>query len=317
MTLTDDAPLALQQALQRLDRVGVLVSAPENAVIVEGRVTKVRPRVVSIAQAEAAHAGPARLWLVDGVLDRGLASRLEDLDIGFVDRGGGWWLPGMPRTSIVGSRSSQRRMRGPQVRMAQLLADYPGVGWTQRMLAERANSTQQTAHRLLNALEDDGLVLREGAGRSSQRVVRDARALWEWLERACAPGRAGVLRCFVEDPARLRSIEVPLVLTGSRAADAMGLPVISGDRPPVYRARTTRTGLEEIPSMLGGIRTSQGANLLLAADVDDLAFLDARPLPNGGVVAPPSRVMLDLHLEPRGAATAQVFRDLWLRQVSA
>jgi hypothetical protein len=314
VALADDAPVALQEALEGLRDVDVVASAPGNVVVVKGRVTEVRPEVVPLAKAESAQTGRARLWLVDGVLDRQLASRLEDLDIGFVDRAGHWWLPGMPRTATSGPRSVKRRIRGPQIRMAQLLADHPDIGWTQRLLAKRANSTQQTAHRLLNTLAHDGLLVREGAGRSSRRLVRDTPGLWEWLERTCTPGRAGVLPCFVEDPSRLPPIQVPLALTGSHAADAMGLPVISGDRPPVYRARTTRAGLEDVPSMLGGIRTAQGANLLLAADPDDLAFLDGRQSACGVLIAPPSRVMLDLHLEPRGRATAQVFRDLWMRR---
>jgi DNA-binding Lrp family transcriptional regulator len=314
VTLKDDVPAALEDALRKLPDVEVVAGSPEDVLIVDGRITSVRPGVVGLADAEAARAGRSRLWLVDGVLDRETATRLEDLEIGFVDRAGRWWLPGLPRTVTVLHRAAARRIRGPQIRMAQLLADHPGVGWTQRRLAERANSTQQTAHRLLTKLEEDGLVTRDGAGRSSRRTVEDQRALWDWLARACAPGRGGLLRCFAPDPLRLPQIEVPLALSGSHAADVLGVPVISGERAPVYRARTTRAALEEVPAMLGGIRTAQGANLLLVPDLDDLAHLDARRLSDGRLVAPPSRVMLDLHLEPRGGATSEVFRELWTRR---
>jgi hypothetical protein len=317
ITLGADAPPEIEDALRRLSGVEVVSGAPEGALIVEGRVTKVRPEVVSIARVDDAASGRGRLWLVDGVLDDRAAARLEDLDVGFVDRGGRWWLPGLPRTETVTSHPSARKIRGPRVRMAQLLADHPGIGWTQRLLAERGNSTQQTAHRLLTGLERDGLVVRKGAGRSSQRLVENQRAFREWLAQTCSPGRGGLVRCYVPDPDHPRSIEVPLVLTGSHAASALGMPVMSGDGPPVYRARTTRAALEEVPSLLGGIRTGQGANLMLAPDLDDLAHLDAGRLPDGRAVAPPSRVMLDLHLEPRGAAASQVFRDLWSRRTEA
>jgi len=313
VTLSRDTPAAISDALATLESVDVLTDAPETAIVTHGAVTKARPEVVGLRKVAEAAPGSSRLWLVDGVLDDAAAARLEDLSIGFVDRNGRWWLPGIDRTATSAPAPSRLRMRGPQIRLAQLLADHPGTDWTQRLLAERGHSTQQTAHRLLTRLEHQGLVERAGAGRSSRRFVADIRRFREWLARTCAPGRAGLLRCYVPDPLDLADAGVPLALTGSHAADALGMPVMSGRRPPVYRARTTRAELEDLPSMLGGVRTPSGANLLLLADLDDLAHLDAHDV-GGRLVAPPSRVMLDLHLEPRGAATAAVFLDLWSRR---
>jgi len=53
------------------------------------------------------------------------------------------------------------------------------------------------------------------------------------------------------------------------------------------------------------------ANLTLIADPEHLAGSDARTDGDGRVTAPPSRVMLDLYLEPRGEAAVGVFLDLW------
>lgn len=315
VALSRDAPVVLADALATLEGVDVLTEAPETAILTHGSVTRADPEVVGLEEVAEAAPGSSRLWLVNGVLDDAAAARLEDLDIGFVDRNGRWWLPGVARTATSAPPGPQRRMRGPQIRLAQLLADHPGTEWTQRLLAERGHSTQQTAHRLLTRLEHEGLLERAGAGRSSRRFVADTRRFRAWLAHTCAPGRASLLRCYVPEPLNLADVGVPLALTGSHAADALGMPVMSGRRPPVYRARTTRAGLEELPSKLGGVRTPSGANLLLVVDLDDLAHLDASDV-GGRLVAPPSRVMLDLHLEPRGTATAAVFLDLWSRSDS-
>jgi hypothetical protein len=69
--------------------------------------------------------------------------------------------------------------------------------------------------------------------------------------------------------------------------------------------------LEQIPQALGGFRTERGANLTLIADPEHLASSDARTDADGRVIAPPSRVMLDLYLEPGGEAAVGVFLDLW------
>lgn len=46
-------------------------------------------------------------------------------------------------------------------------------------------------------------------------------------------------------------------------------------------------------------------------DPDRLGLADAREDREGRLIAPPSRVMLDLYLESRGDAAAGVFLDLW------
>lgn len=50
---------------------------------------------------------------------------------------------------------------------------------------------------------------------------------------------------------------------------------------------------------------------MLVSDPGRLALNDARLAPAGGWIASPSRAMLDLYLEQRGAAAVEVFLDLW------
>lgn len=294
-----------------------MLDAPQDAVITPGAVTRVAPETRSLDQLEDLTRSARRpLLLVEGVLDPTTAARLEDRNVGFVDRSARAWLPGHPKSTTARSEvPAGRRMRGPQIRMAQLVADHPYEDWTQRGLAERGRSTQQTAHRLLNHLEQLGHLHRTGVGRAGLRHVVNPKALRSWLASAAAPRRGGLLRCYVPDPDDLEELHVPLALTGAAAARAIGLPVLTGDRPPIYRARTTPAVLEDIPSALGGFRTDQGHNLALLADVDDLAHLDASRV-EGRFVAPPSRIMLDLYLEPRGQAAVGVFLDLWGRGAS-
>jgi hypothetical protein len=314
VALRADVDYRLAEALRRLPGVDVFVGAPQNAILTSNATTTVIPGRAALEDLGDLTAGAQPpLLMIEGVLDRAAATRLEDRGVGFVDRAGRSWLPGTPKSATVRAPEPRhhKTMRAPQIRMAQLVADHPERAWTERGLAESGHSTQQTAHRLLRSLEGQEYVERVGGGRASHRRVTDARGLRAWLARVAAPPRSGLMRCYVPDPSDLTDLHVPLALTGAAAAAAIGCPVLTGDTPPIYRARTTQAALEEIPSAIGGFRTDQGHNLALLADIDDLAHLDARQLPDGRLVAPPSRILLDLNFGPRGRAAMDVFLDLW------
>jgi hypothetical protein len=102
-----------------------------------------------------------------------------------------------------------------------------------------------------------------------------------------------------------------VVLSGAAAAERLGLPVLTAPPRPLLRVAVGHEELEEVPAALGGFRTERGANVTLVADPDRLALADLREDRDGRPIAPPSRVMLDLYLEPRGEAAAEVFLDLW------
>jgi hypothetical protein len=127
------------------------------------------------------------------------------------------------------------------------------------------------------------------------------------------PGRTLRLACFVPDPTTLPSEidAVALVRSGAGAAEALGLAVIFGATRPLLRVALGGDAFESLPARLGGFRTDSGANVLLISDPHRLASSDARRSQTGALLAPPSRVAMDLYLEPRGDAAARVFLDLW------
>lgn len=261
--------------------------------------------------------------MVKTLLDPETAARLEDAGVGYLDAGGRSWVPGQPKSTWVRSAGRPRgrkvrALRPESLRLAQLLADHPHEAWSERMLAQRGGSTNVTAHRLLARLEDAGLVARRGSGRSTTRHVSDARGLRRWLAKHGRPGQVQRLRCFVRDLGAIPEFADGhlLALTGSVAAERIGVQVLSGTRDPIYRVDAHAEDLEEIPATLGGFRTERGANLTLIADPGRLAHTDARRTADGTLVAPPSRVMLDLFLEPRGEAAVELFLDLWTGEAS-
>jgi hypothetical protein len=89
------------------------------------------------------------------------------------------------------------------------------------------------------------------------------------------------------------------------------MPVLTRATTPTVRVSARPEELEDVPEALGGFRTEDGANLILIADPDRLAFVDAFAGSGGRLLAPPSRIMLDLFLEARGEAAVDVFLSLW------
>jgi IclR helix-turn-helix domain len=318
VTLRSDVDSRVADALSGLPDVDVIRDAPESAVVIAGQAFPVEAVVIESGELAGLldrESDSKRMLMINAVLDDAMAARLEDADIGFVDATGRAWLPGQTLTKRVHDRLPARRraLRAGSLRPAQLIADHPEEAWTIRRLAERAASSEVTAHRLLKTLEEARLIDRHGRGRGMQRRVVDVEGVRRWLAEHGRPSSAQRLSCFIRDPntvpASIAGYE--LVLTGASAAERMGLPVLTGMQRPLYRVQAADEDLEQIPQALGGFRTERGANLTLIADPEHLASGDARTDADGRVIAPPSRVMLDLYLEPRGEAAAGVFLDLW------
>jgi hypothetical protein len=301
-----------------IEGVKVITDAPESAVVVRGSAFPVRIEAAEQGELEErldrlSH--ESRLLVVRAVLDDGMAARLEDAGVGYVDPSGRWWVPGVERTSR--SRQVQptvrRSLRAASLRLSQLLADHPDVSWTERNLAKRGDTTPTTAHRLLVRLEREGFVERRGRGRGASRRVQDVAGLRGWLAREGRPGRGRTLSCFVPDPGSVpeKAAGCALVLTGAVAAERIGFPVRTGAGLPLVRVGADGDALEAVPGALGGFRAERGANMILIADPQRLALTDANRLEGGGLIAPPSRIMLDLYLESRGEAAVDVFLSLW------
>ena len=180
------------------------------------------------------------------------------------------------------------------------------------MLADHAQVSTGTAHNLLRRLAGLGLVARIGKGRGASTEVTDRRALRRWVVRSAGHDDSPRLWCYVRDLSAIPAEHdgVPLIRSGSAAASLMGLPEMSSVSTVLVRVPVDAQALEDLPAGIRALRTDQAANLLLVADVKRLAT-DARRLDAGVWVAPPSRIAIDLGLEPRGAAAAEVFLDLW------
>jgi hypothetical protein len=306
-------------AFSHLPDVDVIRDAPESAVVIAGEAFPVEAGVIESGELDGLldreRSDGRRMVMINAVLDDATAARLEDADIGFVDAAGRAWIPGQTLSKRAHDRmpAPRRALRAGSLRPAQLIADHPEAAWTIRRLAERGASSEVTAHRLLKTLEEARLIERHGRGRGMERRVVDAEGVRRWLAEHGRPSSVQRLSCFVRDPntvpASIAGHE--LVLTGASAAERMGLPVLTGMPRPLYRVQASGEDLEQIPQALGGFRTERGANLTLIADPEHLATGDARTDADGRVIAPPSRVMLDLYLEPRGEAAAGVFLDLW------
>ncbi len=319
ITLRSDVDRQVADAFSRLPGVDVIRDAPESAVVVAGQAFPVEPGVIEIGELagllDRERSDGRRILLIKAVLDDATAARLEDADIGFVDATGRAWLPGQTLTRRVRDQLPTRRraLRAGSLRPAQLIADHPEEPWTIRRLAERGASSEVTAHRLLTTLEEASLIERHGRGRGMERRVADVEGTRRWLAEHGRPSYPQRLSCFVRDPSAVPASITghQIILTGALAAERMGLPVLTGMQRPLYRVQASGDDLEQIPQALGGFRTERGANVTLIADPEQLASSDARTDGDGRVTAPPSRIMLDLYLEPRGEAAVDVFLDLW------
>lgn len=319
LALANDVDSRVFTILSRLKDVEVLPNSPQTVLITEDAVERVRIELVEadeIGERMRTERDDDVLLVVNAVLDDDVAAMLEDNNVRYIDATGRHWLRDWTRTKRAsetnGTVKGKRRLYAASVRLAQLLADHPHEPWTERGLARRGQTTQTTAHRFLGRLEDEGLLEREGRGPSTQRWVRDPFAMRSWLAQQARPRKVTRLTCFVENPERPRKVVGrSLALTGAAAAAAIGMPVLTRGATPMVRVSARPEELEDVPEALGGFRTERGFNLILLADPDRLAFVDATARDDGWLLAPPSRIMLDLFLEPRGEAAADVFLNLW------
>jgi hypothetical protein len=312
-------PLGARQALARLAGVDV-AQAPRSAIVTKDGVAPLEVIDVDIASIDAAAAAAAEnehpmLLLIAGVLGEQEAVALEDRGQAFVDAAGRAWVPGAPRTGRARTAAGSRT-RPETLRAAQLLADHPDRPWSSPRLAQHADISQATADRLLRRLLVGGLLRREGSGRSARTFVEDIRGVRRWLLATAQPVRHVRLPCYVRDPDAIPPElgDLRLVRSGAHGAALLGVPVMSGQPRTMIRVQATGDELEQLPARLRGVRADRGANVLLIADPGRLASLDARQV-DSIWVAPPSRVCVDMTLEPRGDAAADVFLDLWGDQV--
>lgn len=319
IAISDNVDKRAAEMLRKFRDVEVAEHSPQTVVVADDDVFPVRIEVLDAAEIESRIDSDedhrSSLFVINAVIDDATAARLEDAGANYIDATGRRWLRGSGRTKRANQPAAvvgRRRLYAASVRLAQLLADHPAQLWTERLLAELGHTTQATAHRLLARLEAEDLVVREGRGPSTTRWLNNPAAMRRWLAHEARPQRTTQLACFVRDPEYPRPVVGrALALTGAAAATEIGLPVLTQASIPMMRVNAPADELEDIPEALGGFRTDSGPNLILVADPDRLAFVDASPGPGNLLLAPPSRIMLDLYLEARGDAAVDVFLDLW------
>ncbi len=303
--------------LASVPTVSLLLQAPVSALLGEGVVQSLDVRRITGREAQhldelAAPTNSALLLVVEAVLDDVSALGLEDRGIAYVDAAGRAWVPGAPRSAPA--QPKRRRMRTSSIRAAQLIADHPDTTWTEPALAKQAQVSSGTAHNLVRDLLSLSLVERAGKGAAGVRS-RDTRGLRRWLVAQARREQPLMVSCYIPDVEDL-AVEidgVTLIRSGAEGARLLGVPVVSSIQRVLIRVPIS-SGLEDLPARLGGLRTAAGANVVLVADNDHFAASDAR-LVHGVWVAPPSRIAVDLTMEPRGDAASSIFLDLWGEEV--
>ena len=211
-----------------------------------------------------------------------------------------WRGPGRPRGTLKGP---------PAARVVRALVDY-SPPYTIRELIERSGASTGATYRVVEFLDEEDLV--ERAPRGPITLVAWRRLIERWsqdygfqLSDVVQPSLYP--RGVEAVPGALRSIKDPnYVLTGSLAAQSLA---------PYAPPRLAMIYVADIPAMadrLGLRAVDKGANVLLAANRDDVAFVRAQEV-DGVVTAAPSQIAVDLLTAPgRSPSEGQALLD-WMQ----
>jgi hypothetical protein len=223
------------------------------------------------------------------------------------------------RTRSEGSLTPPRGLGAVGVRVIQTVLAEPARNWTITDLANVSGSSTGEAHKVLQRLEDEGLVEANGSGRARRRRVLQPADLLDWLARVPVARKIhGRLTTYLYAPepdaliTRLafnatRQDQLQWALTGAAAARVMGVTAVTALPSAMVRV-PSKPGLKEAAATLGLDPVASGGNVLLVADVGDVGIRGA--MRNGPVpVAPPVRIWLDMLGEPRGEDAAALFRE--------
>jgi hypothetical protein len=209
-----------------------------------------------------------------------------------------WRGPGRPRGSLKGAAAA---------RVIRALVDF-SPPYTVPRLVQRSGASTGATYRVVNLLEEEDLLEREVRGDIT--VVRWRRLIERWSE------DYGFMRSEVRSFLFPRGVEkvtevlasageLRYVLTGSLAAQSF-----APHAPP----RVAMIYVDDVPAAAGelGLRSvDRGANVLLAAPREDVAFLRTRRV-DGVVTAAPSQIAVDLLTGPgRSPSEGQAVLD-WM-----
>lgn len=196
-----------------------------------------------------------------------------------------WRGPGRPRGGLKGRAAAQ---------VVRWLVDLTPP-YTMLQVAKGSGASTGATYRVVQFLEEEGLVLREGRGRITkvewrallQRWSRDyASRRGEWAESLLFPRG---MEALVE---ALRAVDDShYVLTGSLA-----VPAVAAQAAPRF-ALLYAADLDALVDRLGLRRVDTGANVILSRDFEGVAFVRSRQR-EGVRVAALSQVAVDLLTGP-------------------
>lgn len=210
-----------------------------------------------------------------------------------------WRGPGRPRGSLKGA---------PAALVARALVDF-APPYIVAQLVERSGASIGATYRIVKYLEEEDLLEREPRG--SITTVQWRRVIERWsqdygFQRSDSVDSFLFPRGVEAVPEALRSVkDARYVLTGSLAAHPLA---------PYAPPRLAMIYVDDIPTMaerLGLRGVDKGANVLLAANRDDVAFVRAHSV-DGVVSAAPSQIAVDLLTAPgRAPSEGQALLD-WM-----
>ena len=209
-----------------------------------------------------------------------------------------WRGPGRPRGTLQGP---------PAARVVRSLIDF-APPYTVPELAERASASSGATYRVVDFLEEEGLLTRERYGPISDVRWREILERWS---RDYGFAQSNTVMTFLEPRGlgvlteRLAASDLDYVVTGSLAAE----------RVAAYApARLATVYVRDLPGAAGALglrRTETGANVALAGGKYDVVF-DRAEVVDGLRVAALSQVAVDLLSGPgRNPSEAEALLD-WM-----
>jgi len=287
LVVTRDVPAVLEQLRSAINRAGLSAAYP--LVVARYLAPSTRERLDREGVAYADATGNLRIELDRPALF--LRNAGEDRDP--------WRGPGRPRGTLKG---------GPAARVVRALVDF-SPPYTVPELSERSGASTGATYRVVKFLEEEDLLEREPRGPIT--AVRWRQLIERWSQ-DYGFLRSDIAQSFlfprgVEGlPDALRSAEeLRYVLSGSLAAQSF-----APHAPP----RVGMVYVDDVPAaarQLGLRPVDRGANVLLAANRDEVSFVRAQSI-EGVVTAAPSQIAVDLLTGPgRSPSEGQALLD-WM-----